>query len=44
MLPANFEAHALALHQAVRRIFVTGRTGPQWQIAALDSNSLWLKS
>jgi len=37
VLPANFEAHALALHPAVRRIFVTGRTGPQWQIVALDS-------
>lgn len=39
VLPANFEAHALALHPAVRRIFVSGRIGQQWQIVAFDSKA-----
>ena len=35
-LPANFEAHALALHPAERSIFVSGRVGQQWQIVAFE--------
>jgi len=34
VLPGNFEAHALALHPTVRRIFVSGRIGQHWQIVA----------
>jgi hypothetical protein len=36
VLPANFEAHALALHPASRRIFISGRVGQQWQIVAFE--------
>jgi hypothetical protein len=42
VLPANFEAHALALHPAERRIFVSGRVGQQWQILAFEpKGSVW---
>lgn len=41
-LPANIEAHALALHPAARRIFVSGRVGQQWQIMAFEpKGSVW---
>lgn len=41
-LPANFEAHALALHPAKRRIFVSGRAGQQWQIVSFEpKGNIW---
>jgi hypothetical protein len=42
VLPANFEAHAVALHPVARRIFVSGRIGKQWEIVAFEPKaSAW---
>jgi hypothetical protein len=43
VLPGNFEAHALALHPTVWRIFVSCRIGQHWQIVAYEpKGSVWL--